>query len=281
MQFEVHQYGTTLNELSKFQFVMVVVMILLLILPTSIVYAGNSFAPAVFRIDSSSLYNARDYITYIHTNSQPPSGTASQGYLSAWLGIDLAQFNGQTNSALFSQVGILMDSLGARWFVYSEAGVSNCRAGSTSAFGGKGCIGQYSDLVGIGGWFQVELVTYNQGFWVARVYNYNGASDVARITSGNLRVYDVNNTVEEVYAGSNDPMIPGGFLFYRPRYMQWGTGFQLWPASSNGNNNYIYMSPPQICPPYFKALTNLANDPRYWYAGTGSKPGLCTANPLF
>ena len=79
--------------------------------------------------------------------------------------------------------------MGIHWFVYSEDGVT-CLRGQLY-FQNKGCIGDPGDMgVGLNLWTKVELVTYNQGIWIARVYDQGGgAVDVATFPDTSVTIY--------------------------------------------------------------------------------------------
>jgi hypothetical protein len=236
---------------------------------------GNDFVIGELRVDQSSVNQSRDYRTSLYVGDKPTSGG---GYTTAWFGVNLVQYNGTLYSAKFSQVGFLTDNGGVRWFVYSEAGVQ-CLQGSPN-WGNLGCWGNYGDRATIGNWQNVELVTYGQGFWIARVYNqYGNPLDVAKIMSSSLRIYRAQATTEEAHSLVTDPYLKAAFYHWHPRYMVWGTGFQEWPASSGGNNNHIWTWPQGMCPWHYGATVNLSGDPRYWFAGTGGS--ICSRNPLF
>ena len=93
----------------------------------TVALAGNDFLWAELRVDLPVVYNARDYIVELRATGQPLGGYPD--YTTAWLGINLAQGNGQVFSEQFTQVGLLTDSQGPRWFVYAEPGVI-CLQGS-------------------------------------------------------------------------------------------------------------------------------------------------------
>jgi hypothetical protein len=241
------------------------------------VYAANDFVVTELHVDLPSVNQARDYIHTLWVGGIPTTGSSSD-YTVAWISVNLA--NGGTDGDKFTQVGFLTSKIGVRWFVYSGAGVHQ----GTPAWGSLGCVGNYGDRATIGHWQNVELVTYGQGFWIARVYDQNGnAQDVAKVLYGSLTIYRATAVTEEAYTESTDPYILASFWHNHPKYMVWGTGFQDWPASSGGQNNHLYTSPSSICPNHYIARLNwFGNDPRIWYAGSaGPTPASCSANPIF
>ncbi len=243
-------------------------------------YAGNDFIDTELRIDLSSVNQARDYRLTLWVGGTPANGSSSD-YTDAWLGFFLAQYNGQLYSGKFSQVGFITDKIGVKWFVYSEAGVQ-CLQGNP-AWGNLGCVGNYGDRATVGHWQNVEMVTYGQGFWIARVYDqYGNSLDVAKFLSNSMQIYRAEATSEEAYGESTDPYMSASFWHNHPKYMVWGSGFQDWPASSGGTNNYLWASPSSICPSHYIGVLNWGGDSRIWYAGSaGLTPAACSANPIF
>jgi hypothetical protein len=257
-----------------------IIFFVMLFAVSSPVKAGNDFVDTELRIDLFSVYQSRDYIHTLFVGGNPSGGSGA--YTTAWLGVNLAQFTGEPYSALFSQVGFITDSIGVKWFVYSEAGVQ-CLQGNP-AWGDLGCVGNYGELATIGNWQNVELVTYGEGFWIARIYDqYGSPFDVAKFMVDSLRIYRATVATEEAYSGESDPYILASFWHNHPKYMIWGYGFQDWVASSGGNNNYLFTSPPGICPDHYVAKLNwFGDDPRIWFAGSaGPSPATCSVNPIF
>ena len=252
-----------------------VLVLALVALPTSVARASNDFVDTELRVDLSSVDNAQDYITNVYAAAQPNTGGSD--FTTGWLGVYLAQYNGTVYSGQFSQVGLMTDQGGVKWFVYAEPGVT-CLRGS-QAWGSLGCVGAYNDYATLGAWQKVEMVTYGQGYWIARVYNSSGSSvDVARINSSSLHIYRGFQVGEEGYSEATDPYLTMSYYHFHPQYMT-GSGFQDWPASSGGQNNYLFTSPSSICPGYYGASINVNNDPRFWFTGSGATT--CNANPLF
>ncbi|MBI4672148.1 MAG: hypothetical protein HY741_10840 [Chloroflexi bacterium] len=250
---------------------------------------GNDHVVGDLRADAI-VNQAKDYTSEILAGGKPSSVPNLSSYTAGWLGINLAENdqtpapNGKIYPWRFTQVGLQTNAKGVRWFVYSEQGhyqATQCLRGSDEQWPGLGCSGNYNDLVALGRWTKVELVTYmNQGFWIARIYDQNGrAYDVAKIFHPSLQVFRVQVTTEEAYAGVSgpDPHIYAEFYHNRPQYMVWGTGFQDWPASAGGNVNNLWTFPPGICPDLYGANIYA---PRYW-AGLSSNFAHCVINPLF
>lgn len=262
------------------RFALIAAFLLWLATPLAAAFAGNDFIDTELRVDQSAVNGSRDYLHTIWVGGRPNNG-AGGDFTTAWLGVDLAVYNGTVYSAKFSQVGFMTDKVGVRWFVYSEAGAT-CLSG-TAAWGTLGCVGNYSDRATIGSWQKVEMVTYGQGFWIARVYDKNGSAlDVAKFNSSSLKIYRGMAVTEEGYSESTDPYLLASFWHNHPKYMVWGTGFVDWPASSSGHNNYLFTSPSGICSAHYSANLNWGGDARVWFAGsTGPTPAVCSANPQF
>lgn len=242
---------------------------------------GNDFVDTELRVDLTSVNQARDYRHTIWIGGIPNNGSPIIDFTTAWLGFDLAQYNGQLFSGLFTQVGFKTDKNGPYWFVYSEAGVV-CFQGSQD-YGNLGCRGDYYSRATIGNWQNVELVTYGQGYWIARVYDqYGNSLDVAKILSNSLTIYNAFVDSEEGYTETTDPYMLASFWHNHPKYMIWGSGFSDWPASSGGHNNWLQTTPASICPNHYIARLNWGGDPRVWYEGSaGLTPVSCSANPIW
>jgi hypothetical protein len=244
---------------------------------------GNDFVITDLRIDLQAVYNSKDYKTSIFIGGQPNNLIAGD-FTTAWIGIDLAQFNGSVYSAQFSQVGLMSTNSGLHWFVYAESPVT-CLEGAP-IYGNLGCIGSTNSYVNVGSWHNFELVKYtNETSWIARVWDYYGnPHDVARINYNSNRIYRAQVTTEEGYSGQVDPKYLAPYWHSHPLYNTWSVGFADWPATSGGNNNifHTYPTSPSICPDPYSGRLNWNNDPRFWFAGkTGPTPATCSQNPIF
>lgn len=244
------------------------------VITVTAVIAGGDHVAGQLRVDLSEVYNSRDYKVGLLTDEKP---TAPGGYTAGWLGVDLAQGDGTPYSAQFSQVGLLTDKDGIYWFVYAEPGVTclrgNSQWGTCSNGRPCGCQGTVNDLVSLGSWHTVELVSYGQGYWIARVYTASGTPyDVAQIWSSSSRIYFAQSTTEEAYSNPPDPYLTARFFHWHPQYMVSGTGFREWPTSSGGNNSLIYVTDlngqNSFCPQHYGATPNILGDERFWFAGT-------------
>ena len=227
---------------------------------------GNDWVAGDLRVDSGEIYGARDYRVSLLTDAAPAT---AGGYTAAYLGLDLALFDGTPYSAQFTQVGLLTDEGGIRWFVYAEPGVT-CLLGSPE-WGTRGCLGDPNHLVAFGSWHRVELVTYGPGQWIARVYDDGGTGyDVAIIWSDGTRIYFAESATEEAYSVSPDPFLQASFYHWHPQ-LKIGSVFQEWPESVGGNNSTILVWPASICPDHYGASPNWTGDERAWFAGTGGQ----------
>ncbi len=133
---------------------------------------------------------------------------------------------------------------------------------------GLGCMGSPDDLTTNGEWTRYELVTYGQGFWIARVYDQNSnGHDVAKIYSSSGTIYRMENAGEEGWdasqTGGIDPYITMQYSQYHIEYKNPGQPFQLWPGPGAGTTQGY------PCPYKYGADINLAGDSRYWYSGDG------------
>lgn len=243
--------------------------------------AGNDLITGYLRVDQGVVANSDDYTTYL-LSTQIPS--TAYGFTTNWLGIT------GVDSTTFAQVGLIGWNDGLRWFVftYSPSGV-DCLRGS--GYWGqnpngkyKGCRGSVGDLVSMNNWYKVELVSYGQGFWIARVYDtYSIAHDVAKIWINVSTIYKAYNAVEEGYSTISDPQLEGSFYQYSPQYMIWGSGFADWPQSTlprsanppeSGGNYSRIIADSVFCPSYFSASVNVFGLERAWYGGN-SGDGIC------
>lgn len=237
--------------------------------------AGNDFMAGKLYVNLNEVYSAGDYRVLLLAHDKPSSG--SPDYTASWLSLDLAQYNGQPFSAEFSQVGLLARDDGIHWFVYAEPGVTCIRGEQywgTCNGRSCGCLGTVGDIVSQGAWHRVELVTYGQGYWIARVYSSGDVGwDVAKIWSTSTRIYDAQVTMEEAYTTAQDPYLTGRFYHWHPEYIVPGSGFRDWPESEGGHQNQIYATDLNgqntFCPDHYGVDPNWLGDERAWYAGTG------------
>lgn len=261
-----------------------ILVIVLCLVQTSAVLAGNDFIVTDMRTDFTELTQAWDYKVWI-SSTQLSNGNHPGGFTSGWLSIDLDNQPG-LYGVKFTQVGIMTDpARGLFWFAYSEEPIE-CLQGTYYWWHADksryfGCRGEPNGQVALQEWSAVELVTYGQGFWIARVYDrFGNGLDVARITTNKTMIYDADVAMEEGYTETADPYMLGSFLFWHPQYTIWGQGFQEWMASLGGNNNILYATNGQgssaFCPQFYGANINLSGDPRYWFGGSGGN--VCSAN---
>jgi hypothetical protein len=255
----------------KYSFILILELILLIFSVTAGL-ANNDFIVTNLRTDLSDVYIANDYRAWLAAIDKPTGSYPT--YTTVWLSVDLAD-SPDPYGDLFSQVGLLTDDRGLYWFVYAEPGVE-CLSGEYTWWNndlGKylGCKGGAEQFVAYNTLHRVELVTYGNGFWIARIVDSNGIShDVAKILSDSAYIYAATVTMEEAYTQTQDPHLPGRFYAFRPQYFNHNEGvFRDWPFSLGNNINHLYATPSNICPQYYGATVNYADDPRFWYAGTG------------
>jgi hypothetical protein len=130
------------------------------------------------------------------------------------------------------------------WFAYAEPGLE-CLEGDP-AWGDAcpnppcGCVGDAYELVSLETWHMVELVSYLEGFVIARVYDEQGIPlDVAKIWSRSTRVWDAYVAMEEGYNEPPDPYLTAEISDWHPQWMLWGTSYQDWPSSIEPKRNEI------------------------------------------
>lgn len=245
--------------------------------PISAWAVGNDLMTVDLRTDLGPVYSATDYRTRVYASSM---ANVQNVFTNAWLGVYLHQYNGTTYSGEFSQVGMVANDLGLTWFVYAEPGVT-CLRGHPS-YGTLGCTGDPGDLgFSVGTWHQVELVTYGEGYWIARVWNSSGttSTDVARINYSSLRIYRATDTSEEGYDGTMDPQLNMNFLHWHPQYNDFVYGWTDWPGSTGGNDNIYHVTPSTACPGIYGANLDLSGDPYYWQIASGAQT--CYMDPIF
>lgn len=259
-----------------------------LLFPSTAYAGGNSFITTELRVDLLAVKSARNYKVSIMVGGIPTTG-ATANFTTGWLGIHTPDF---------LQVGFMTKTTGVRWFVeeFSANASIQCFHGTylTVGSGGEACYGNFNDRATIGYYQTVELVTYNQGFWIARVYDrFGNALDVAKLNVSTPTNYISKASVvmEEAYIEASDPYMLASFWFNHPKYIVWGTGpgtgFQDWPASpsggARGSNNKLTSYPSGVCPNHYIARLNwFGNDPRIWYTGSaGPMPATCAANPVW
>lgn len=242
----------------------------LLIMTFSQASGGNDFVYVDLRTDIEAVTNSLDYQVWIASAGGP--GGYYPTFTTAWIGVYLDNQPG-TYGMQFSQVGLMSDSHGIYWFVYSESG-ANCRSGKYAYWNDElnkylGCKGELSDLVGYGQFHKFELVSYGEGFWIARVEdNFGVPHDVAKILSTSTTIYHAEVVMEEGWPQSTDPYENGLFHIKHPQFNNWPNGFVDWPESDL-SLNLLDAYPPAICPQYYGSWLNLDNDPYYWVAGSG------------
>lgn len=235
--------------------------------------SGSDFMSGDLTISSPYLYGAQDYKAQLKARSLSNVPLGSSDNTNSWLSVYLDNQSG-TFGKKFSQVGLMTDYWGLRWFVYSEANVV-CLRGATN-WGPRGCIGDVNDLVSLNTWHTVELVHYSgQPNWLARVYNAAGqAFDVAYIQSASTRIYRANLTMEQAYAGTQDPHRAASFELSSPQFWT-SSGFLNWPFTSGAyfsNVSAIDLnSQNTFCPTYYGGTPNLGGNQRIWFAGSGGQ----------
>lgn len=253
-------------------FIGIIGLIVLAILTSTSVKAGNDFIVVDLRTDIPMVPNYHDYQVWLASGGGP-TGNNNQIFTNAWISVDLDDEPGLYGHK-FSQVGIVAYNDGLHWFVYAEPGVT-CYYGEPK-YGNLGCQGEVGEFVDFGSFYKVELVTYSgEDFWTARVEDSQGVSHtVAKILSDSKNVYDIDVNMEEGWNTTTDPYEFGEFHMWHPQYNSWIDGFREWPFS-NSSVNSLFAAPAAICPQQYGAWINMADDPRYWAAGSGGS--ICNA----
>ncbi len=225
---------------------------------------GNDHIGGELRVDLPIVSNSGDYRVSIAGNGPVNNWDTTPSYTSAWLAVYLP---------VFFQVGMVVNSTGYHWFAMTDGPQIECLAGTTwnSTPPYKGCIENLNltHYISPGYYQDVEIVSYMDGYWIARFYEVDGTPhDVARIPSNAQTVTRVSANFEEPWVADSDPYLPAVFAFRHPQYMVWGDDFRDWPISTNDNKSIIYPSGPGLCPLHYGAVLLWGNEPRTWYAGS-------------
>jgi hypothetical protein len=250
----------------------IILLMALLIAFTNSVSAANNHLIHWLRITNDTRFS-RDFQIVIYPGNQSNgSGSNLAEFTSGWLGA----YANTGNTTDFIQVGTIADGSGVRWFAYTEA-TAYCFRGQ-SAFGGKGCVGNYNDHVAVGMWSRFELVNYYQGFWIARVWDQNNHPvDIAKLFISQAEVTSVFADSEQAYWTSG-LQLNMSFWYYNPQHMKWGTGFQNWPSASDIYHNWfqVLVDPPGTswCAPYGYQVHPSGNL-RFWFMGKNPSPMTC------
>lgn len=242
--------------------------------------AGNTFFTADLRTDLPEVYSAGDYRVKIAAERLP--ATAFPSYTAGYLGINLAP---PESASQITRVGLMADQTGLYWFVYSQS-LIRCLQGTpvwwSDALGQyQGCKESAIQMIQQGFSHTVELVSYGQGEWIARVFDTAETGyDIAVITNPGEQVYDADVNFEEAYVQLQDPYLSSAFVFYRPQYNTWNSaeGFADWPANSTWHRNTLYAdsaSNTDLCPSHY-AVKSMYGSPRAWYAGTSGVATACS-----
>jgi hypothetical protein len=236
---------------------------------------------AELRVDGFDPTFRQDYRVFLAAHPSAPY-SSSGGYTTNWLGLHLAA----DPHFEFIQVGLKADQNGTHWFAQAWEFVPGagspitCLRGERSEPDGDGvyhgCTGAVGDIVASDQWSSVELVTYGQGFWIARVYTPSGSAvDVAKFSSGNTSIQRALVSTEETRLESADPFLGSAFYHCHPQVLGGDGGWQEWPYSTQGHPNYLYATNESgynsFCPLNYGANLYLADDPRFWFAGTGGQ----------
>ena len=246
-------------------------------------YADGTF-PLYLSTKTAVIRDSGDYIVHSRLIRK---GEDFHGYTSNKLKIAPAG----PNVNLRFEVGTRTSDNDMAWYVYinDQTVEWDCLRGFKIA---SGCVQSGTDtLVGFDEWLQLELVTYGQGWWIARIRNNWDftVSDVARIyvPSTSITYIFVETYVQEGY--NNDPedfLQTGIYWNWHPRYVK-PTGWAEWDATSGpllAEKNFIphFFSPSYRCPQLYNVKQNIGGDNRSWYTGYANiQPGSCTVDPLF
>lgn len=164
--------------------------VLVLLTTFTLVVANNDFVEVDLKHDTSEISTAMDYRVWLKATNIPNNWYPT--FSTVWLSVNLSNQPDTTFGGLFTQVGLIADSNGLSWFVYAEpyafsANGAECLQGNPYLYNNDvhkylGCKGNVGQYVSLNTQHLVELVTYNDGYWYARIQDANGVPhDVARI----------------------------------------------------------------------------------------------------
>ncbi len=257
-------------------------VILSLAFPIIYAEAGNEIILGGLRVDQSAILTSRDYMVYLGAFQVPNQSDPSNPFTTNWLAVTNASgFNS------FFQVGLMGSYNGSpvlQWFFEAPYGPTiRCLRG-TYLPSINACYGNAYDLVALGEFHKVELVTYDQQengqyFWIARVVETNGNShDVAKVYFS--QAYAVTGVQVSVEEGWNDPYpdphAAAEFIQYLPKYHT-GAGDLIWPQTnlptSDTNRSWIDIDQ-SFCPSYLSVTPNYSENEYAWLGGT-SGSGVC------
>lgn len=218
--------------------VSVFLSIVLLLIPSG-GFAGSVTLDGLRNTNSSALQNARDYSTWIYLLREPVAypGNYGEGFLQVGI-------VGSVLSDSYIEAGFRTYGNGdVRWYVRTLYGNGiECFAGATLIVSSgvyEECQGPSTSSGAVPNvtpftWANVEIVTYNQGFWIVRVEAGGVKLDVAKVFEPSNLV-DIGRTYQSTRLVNAVGQTGAGFLHWHPRYMIWGSGFYLWPGSSAGD----------------------------------------------
>ena len=254
-------------------------------LATAPALAGkHNFLAAPFRIDQAAVNSSTGYRYWVA--GAEAEDVPGDSFVTAWLSVD---FDDQPGDDKFTQVGLISDDEGLKWFVYSLVDI-DCLEGDTE-WEGKGCEGDLGHIVAENTFHKVEMVSYPPVHpeWLIRIYNSGGSgTTVARVNHTSTGIYDAGAVFEEAWESGADPDIEGDFTHWRPQYKSTSGSWTNWPATSGSNRNHLYDakigSHPDACPDDWAASHNVGGDNRKWYTGTPDDDDVtyyCIISPLF
>lgn len=261
----------------------------------SSVHAAEHTLEGNLRTDPSAVYQARDYTTYTLAKREPIVYAVNRGDSYFRAGIA-----GSIFSDSYVEVGIRLFGNGnSKWYVRTLHAIAiDCLIPGSilivqpNAY--RECQGSVTiqPIISIKKWYRLQVVTYNQGFWIARIYDDTGyPRDVARVyePSNLLRIGGTyQSTRIEAYPGSFAGV---SFNHWHPYFMAGGS-WVLWPLSNSSlptfSRNKFWVAgtcSPVATTPSYKGFLQLSGDPRFWFAGywdsSTTYTPTCNSDPMF
>jgi len=263
--------------------------VLLMFIPATMQAQGDTnIVTITFPVSNNTVSSAGDYYVNIISFTPPNANVArdarqGQADLSGNYTMNYLELYPETTSSTllpFLRVGLLTTDDGVYWFAsgpreHVDAPTITCYRNSFEFWSNSqgrhtGCIGRADDLgIGFETWHRVQLVTYNDKDWVAKITNVDGyIHDVARFKAINGKRLNLASVVMETRRTDPDsnPWVKAKYYNFDFKYRN--GGWMQWPSNIGGNygSNKIIASN-TICPSFYGVAHNFSGQPYLWAMG--------------